>query len=286
MKQVMKPLKSVAFFLAFLLIFAIAFGQEQSLVDKLSTQLDQTAKNLGSAITTSFSSVSTDEVIDAGLISEFAESIDSRQVCLSLGKYAGASDWRIDPDGKNITFTGSDTHDIQFFVLCDEGRKMKTTMQFFPETQINEKFINHCPQFKPENDRIACAVILNHAAVQPKPQPSPPFLSLFVFAAFMTIPLIVSFRSNSLQLKTIYVVKLFLFIAMVIAFFFLAQIFSALLTLALLFFFFFEANLSLAAILLGFTVFESKNIKRSTFAVLGFEVVALVMILFLISQAL
>ena len=102
----------------------------------------------------------------------------------------------------------------------------------------------------------------------------------------MTIPLIVSFRSNSLQLKTIYVVKLFLFIAMVIAFFFLAQIFSALLTLALLFFFFFEANLSLAAILLGFTVFESKNIKRSTFAVLGFEVVALVMILFLISQAL
>src|SRR3989338_7597348 len=114
----------------------------------------------------------------------------SDQICLSLGRYEVEGGWELKGGGKEIFYTGPENKAVKFFVLCDQGNKIRETIPLFPADKINLDYVRHCKQFNPENEKPVCAVVLAEAKTIPNPQLQPGFAVLFLMMLFALVPMI------------------------------------------------------------------------------------------------
>jgi hypothetical protein len=266
-----------------LLILSGIFAIAQPPSNQIFSEISKISGEFGGSLTTNESVVSSDKFIDASVIANYSSSITSDQICLSLGRYEVEQGWSLGGNGKEIFYSGPESKSVKFFVLCDKGNKIKETIPLFPADKINLDYVRHCEQFNPENDKSVCAVVLSEARTIPKPELQQGFIVLFLMLVITLVPLILVLRSDKFELKAIYALKLFLIIAAIISVFFFAGLSTILLAILMLSVTFAQSIFSLSSMILGFTQNESKNIKRAVFAVLVFELIALLLILIIIS---
>ena len=270
--------------LAVLVLFHFILpSNAQNTSDQIFYEISGISGQLGASLTTGESVVSSEKFIDSAVIANYSDSVTPEQICLSLGRYEVESGWALRGGGKEIFYTGPENKSVKFFVLCDQGSKIRETIPLFPADKINLDYVRHCRQFNPENDKPVCAVVLTEAKTILNPRLQPGFAVLFLMMLFAFVPMILVLRSNKIELKAIYALKLLLIISTIILVFIFSGLSTLLLAIMLLSVTFSQAILSLASMILGFTQNESRNIKRGVFAVLIFELVALFFVLIIVA---
>ena len=140
--------------LLIVVLSASSFGKGPS--DQIFYEISSISDQLGSSLITQESVVSSDKFIDAAVITNYSDSITSDQLCLSLGRYEVESGWSLGPSGKEIFYNGPESKSVKFFVLCDQGNKIRETIPLFPADKINLDYVRHCGQFNPENEKNVC----------------------------------------------------------------------------------------------------------------------------------
>ena len=276
--------KLVPKFIAFtVLLLLVLSASAQTPSDQIFYEISKITDQLGASITTGESIVSSEKFIDSAVITNYSDSVTPEQICMSLGRYEVEQGWELKGGGKEIFYTGPENKAVKFFVLCDHGNKIKETIPLFPADKINLDYVRHCKQFNPDNEMPVCAVILSEAKTISNPELQPGFAVLFLLMLLALVPLILVLRSNKIELKGIYALKLLLIISTILFIFFFSGLSTLLLAILLLSVTFSQAILSLASMILGFTRNESRNVKRSVFAVLVFELVALFFVLILVA---
>src|SRR3989344_6867141 len=199
--------------LAVLVIFHFILpSNAQNTSDQIFYEISGISGQLGASLTTGESVVSSEKFIDSAVIANYSDSVTPEQICLSLGRYEVESGWALRGGGKEIFYTGPENKSVKFFVLCDQGNKIRETIPLFPADKINLDYVRHCKQFNPENEKPVCAVVLSEARTIPRPELQPGFVVLFLMLVLSFVPLVMVLRSDKFELKAVYALKLFLII--------------------------------------------------------------------------
>ena len=181
-------------------------------------------------------------------------------ICLSLGDFRFNSNWSTQSNGTAIVYTGQYEQELDFFVLCETGGKLREAVQFFPSDQVKENYISHCPQLDNDNEELACVVILTKSVPRSNGNFSPAHLLFFIFAIIVLFPLLYLVRAKNINLKLFNLVKTVFLLAVFVVFYLFGTILTTLIVIMLLFFFFVQINLSIAPLILGLHIDE--NDKR------------------------
>lgn len=210
------------------------------------------------------------------LVSSIAGNIRPDQICLSLGDFKFNSKWVLQYDGSAIVYTGQHEQELDFFVLCETGRKLRETVQFFPGDQVKENYITHCPQLDSDNKELACVVVLTKSVPRSNGDFSPAHLLFFIFAIIVLFPLLYLLRARNVNLKLFNLIKTVFLLAVFVVFYLFGTILTTLLVIMLLFFFFVQINLSIAPMILGLYSQETHKLKFVVKIVLVAEVLGLI----------
>ncbi len=145
--------------------------------------------------------------------------ISPEQVCLSLGKFKGNSDWNEPVPGQRISYVGEVSKVIKFNVLCQNGLDLATTVQNIGTDKISLSDLEDCDCVN--ENKLCCIAVL--AESKPGSYPSPLIFSyiiigLLVFSGLAVvvmylIGLFFLFSSKiALLLKGMYLTKILLLI--------------------------------------------------------------------------
>ncbi|MAG18448.1 MAG: hypothetical protein CL944_03175 [Candidatus Diapherotrites archaeon] len=230
--------------------------------------------------------ITAQDMASSSSVKAIASEIIPSNVCLSLGKYSSSPEWFLGSGGKTIRYLKEFDQELEFFVFCEKGSKLKQVASFFPEEKINEDYISHCPQLTPENEEVVCAVILANTTPFSGQESSVSYQIFFLFGILVILPLLFLFSSKNINVKLFTLIKTVFLLLLFVVFYLFNLILSGITTVLLLFFFFVQINLSIAPIILGLYADETSLIKLGIKLVLLLETVGLIVSLILIAPLL
>ncbi|MCH7523862.1 MAG: hypothetical protein IIC74_02345 [Bacteroidetes bacterium] len=254
---------------------ALPVFSQNAISDTLSSQSGDFFDRLSNQIQNK-QTISTEQLSRDDIIVSIAGNIGPDQICLSLGDFKFNSNWSIQSDGASIVYTGQNEQELDFFVLCETGGKLRETVQFFPLEEINENYIKHCPQLDSDNKELACVVVLTKSVPRSNGNFSYANLLFFIFTIVVLFPLLYLLRVKNINLKLFNLIKTVFLLAVFVVFYLFGTILTTLVTVMLLFFFFVQINLSIAPMILGLYSQETHRLKFVVKIVLVAEVLGLI----------
>ncbi|MFH1391833.1 MAG: hypothetical protein ABIH20_05970 [Candidatus Diapherotrites archaeon] len=272
------------FIISILLVSGFVFSQND-----LSTQINSQTKEFFHRFSENNAEshiITTEELASSNSIRAIASDITPSNVCLSLGKYSSSPEWFLGSEGKTIRYLKEFDQELEFFVFCEKGSKLKQAASFFPEEKINEFYISHCPQLASDNDEVACTVILANAIPISGQDLSVSYQLFFLFGILVIFPLLFLFSSKNINVKLFNLIKTLFLLMIFVVFYLFSMLLSGITTVLLLFFFFVQINLSIAPLILGLYDDETSFLKLVIKLILLLETVGLIVALILIAPLL
>lgn len=264
-----------SFLIIFLLFLALPAFSQSSIADSLSSQSGDFFNRFNNQVQNK-QIITAEQLSRDEIVISIAGNIRPDQICLSLGDLKFNSNWRTQSDGAVIVYTGQHEQELEFFVLCETGGKLREAVQFFPGDQIQENYIKHCPQLNKDNKELACVVVLTKSVPRSNGTFSPAHILFFIFTIIVLFPLLYLLRVKNINLKLFNLIKTVFLLSVFVVFYLFGTILTTLVIVMLLFFFFVQINLSIAPIILGLSSQETDKIKLVIKIVLLAEVLGLI----------